>query len=132
MQADRFAKSLPCDLTREEAALKAQQLVSVMKDRQEAEEEKKEVVTEYVTRIKEYDRDLAKLAVQIRTNTEFREVECVERRNFHANTIETVRLDLGTIVYSRAMTAAERQEELDLFPRSAVPIADETPTGGSH
>jgi len=66
--------------------------------------------------------DASRLSRTRRDGYEFRDVECFERRNDEALTIETVRADLGEVIETRPLTKSERQGAL--FSDAEISITD--------
>jgi hypothetical protein len=61
-----------------------------------------------------------KLAGVIDAGKELRDVRCVWIAHFTRNCFELVRQDTGEVVDTRAMTAEERQEDMDFEPERSV------------
>lgn len=109
-----FVEKLPCELTRDEKLMKADQMAECLKMRAEVELEAQTVAGTFKRRLKELDRDIGDRAEEVRSGVEYRPVECAMRDRFRDNQVDTVRLDTGEIVRSRPMTITERQGSLSL------------------
>jgi sulfate adenylyltransferase subunit 1 (EFTu-like GTPase family) len=109
-----FVEKLPCELTRDEKLMKADQMAEHLKTRAEVELEASSVAGTFKRQLKELDRAIGDRAEEIRSGVEYRPVECAMRDRFRDNQVDTVRLDTGEIVRSRPMTIQERQGSLSL------------------
>jgi len=109
-----FVEKLPCELTRDEKLMKADQMAEHLKTRAEVELEASSVAGTFKRQLKELDRAIGDRAEEIRSGVEYRPVECAMRDRFRDNQVDTVRLDTGEIVRSRPMTITERQGSLSL------------------
>lgn len=113
MQNGPIFQRLPCALSEAEKALRADELAREVKRHGEIELAKKAAAEAHAKELKESDRRIGELAEQVRTGVEPREVECQEVVRFARNLVETIRLDTGEVVSSRAMRPEERQEAID-------------------
>ena len=107
-------RTLPVKLTADEIALKARELGQKISEHDQLEADKKSASDGFKTRIELADDAIRALGRVVRDGKEYREVEVEERRDEHAKTIETYRLDLGERIDVRPMTRDELQAEL--FP----------------
>ena len=109
-----FQEMLRCALTDEEVATRADRCARVVKERDEAETTRKNVNKAMKKAIDDLDLEIRALAYEVRDRAAYREVNCLDRENHEAGTMETVRLDTGEVVRDRPLTAAERQ--LSILP----------------
>lgn len=108
-------RKLKCLLTVDELAERASQVDANFAEIEEAEHE----LDAHARRVKsskakiesliEANRELARVR---REGYEYRDVPCEERRNDRVGCMDTVRLDTGETIDSRALTATERQGDL--------------------
>jgi|SRR5688572_3740684 len=111
-------RQLPCKLTELEKSVKSQELVVKLNEKAEAEAEKKAAAADATGRIKAVQLEIDKLADQLRTGTEFREVRISEQRDEENGVILTLREDTWEQIARRLMTPEERQRKLNLIPFS--------------
>lgn len=104
--------SLPVRLTDLELLAKAKELAAKLAESDDVESRKKLAVAECKAKADRLGDEISDLAQTLRTGKEAREVEVQETRDNLARTIETVRIDTGEVVSSRAMTIHELQRPL--------------------
>lgn len=119
-----FVEKLPCDLTRDEKLLKAEEMAEHLKVRAEVEVEAKSSADDYKTQLKRLDRLVGDRAEEVRTGVEYRQIECVERGSYRMNKVDVIRCDTGEVVRSRPMTVSERQDSLP-FSAEEAPSAQQ-------
>lgn len=131
MRSERFFQAHPVKLTGEEVADRAQEGAKLLgeseeksreieRHKEEAASTKKRLEGEKET----LDAKCYKLGRIVRAGAEERQVECEERDIMTALTIDTVRLDTGAVVGSRAMTKEEildRQQIKIPLPKAEKP-----------
>lgn len=78
------------------------------------ETEKKEVAAQFAAEIKALQNELSALAACVRNGYEYRGIECDAILDYKNNAVNYVRQDTGETVRTRTMSAAERQEELEI------------------
>lgn len=110
----RFVEQLPCRLRESEKLLKSEELAEQLRQREIVEAEKKEANDAFKARLSEADRQVQRLAHEIRTGEEYRAVQCTEIGRWSENVVDIVRSDTGEVVRSRPMAAGERQALLEL------------------
>jgi hypothetical protein len=110
---ETFKESLPCQLTSQEKLIKGEELVKRLEEKEELEDRKKTAADDFKSAIGVKEFDVKKLARQIGTGIEHREIECRELFHFARNLVETIRLDTGEVIRSRAMRPEERQAGLE-------------------
>lgn len=103
---------MPCVLTRDEKAVKSDELVKRLEEKDGLEERKKSAADDFKRLITAKDCEVRKLAREISTGIEYREVECEEILSFGRNQVDLIRKDTGEIVTSRTMRPEERQGAL--------------------
>lgn len=113
-QKTPFVERLPCKLSPAEITLKAAELANTVSKRDALTLEKTLATQRYAKAVKDAERRLGDLAEEVRTGVEYRHVKVTERRDFHRNTVEIVRLDTHEVCGQRAMRGEERQAELGL------------------
>jgi len=92
----------------------ADNLARKLEEKSRTEEEKKEVAAQFSAKIKTLANETNLLAVNVRNRWEYRSIECDVIYDYKKGEVKYVRLDSGEIHRTRVMTAAERQEALDL------------------
>lgn len=112
MREEPFMKELPCKLTEEERLTKGDECAAKLVEVRDLELEKAAQAKEMKAKISRASLRVAELKDEIRTRTEYRDVECSESRDDHTQCIVTRRLDTGAIVDSRPMNDHERQTSL--------------------
>ncbi|MBC7172128.1 MAG: hypothetical protein H5U40_06875 [Polyangiaceae bacterium] len=105
-------EELPCKLDNVEVRLKGEELARVERKYGEVEEEKKTVTKEFGDKLKSLRGTMDKLAKEIDSRTEYRNVEVVDREDLLNQMVVTVRTDTGETVRSRAMNLSERQTRM--------------------
>lgn len=107
----RITKTLPCELTEEEILETGHALAENVKDLNDLEEEKKEVVKKYQDRINTLDTQQRRLALAVQTGKEDREVECEWLWHTPTKGRKTlVRLDINETVRIDEMDSRDLQE----------------------
>lgn len=114
MTESKMLKSLPCILSRDEKAVKSDELVRRLEEKEGLEERKKSSADDFKRMITAKECDIRKLTNEISTGIEHRDVSCHEVMSFARNQVDLVRDDTGEIVSSRTMRAEERQGALAL------------------
>ena len=114
MAESKVMQDLPCVLSRDEKAVKSDELVKRLDEKEVLEERKKSAADDFKRLITAKDCEVRKLAREISTGIEYREVECDEILSFGRNQVDLIRKDTGEIVSSRTMRPEERQEALAL------------------
>ena len=107
-------RSLSCPLSDEDYKLRAHKLASALQKKMEVEAHKKAVAERYNSEIKSLDEEVGDLTAVVKNKCEFRPVECVWKEDHKTSMMRLIRIDTGTEIDSRAMTAAEKQ--VKLFP----------------
>ena len=105
---------LPCVLTADEAASRAQELATLVRKIEEEESAAKAAAAAARDSLKEMDSDLRRLARVVREGREDRQVEVRASRNLTTGTFEVVRLDTGVVIRTRPLTPEELQIPLHL------------------
>lgn len=113
---DEFVRKLPCKLTAaeleerlHEAKTAVDEIATLAGEVADLKKEAKEKQSEIDAKQRRIN-DLAKIAD---AGEEERDVPCHYRYLIESNAVELVRLDTSDIVEQRAMTAEERQQQLD-------------------
>lgn len=113
MLQNTFKQYLPCQLTEQERLLKSEELVKRLEEKDGLEDRKKSSADDFKSLITAKECEARRLRREVSTGIEHREVECQEVFRFARNLVETVRLDTGEVVSSRAMRPEERQAAMD-------------------
>lgn len=113
MSNRKTTRELACRMTAPEKAVKSDQLVAALQDKDALEDRKKASADEFKSLITDKDRAIKKLTREVATGVEYREVDCGEVLVFARNQVDLVRLDTGEVVDSRTMRPEERQEAMD-------------------
>ena len=71
----------------------------------------------YKTRVRELQAESRKLHDDVKTQTEEKEVPCVEERDYARREVRIIRIDTRATVESRTMTDADRSPELPILPK---------------
>lgn len=128
--ADRKVQRLRVKLTTQEKEAKAELLAKLCTDLTELEEKKKAANSDYAAQIKRLKADNQNVVYDVRTGSEERDVETVEKPDWQERIVKTVRVDTGETIYKRPMTKEEQQTRFDIFTREDD-SEDEQPSG-SH
>lgn len=115
---DTFFRQVAVKLTNEEKLLKAQEVAELVAEVGRLEDEKKSVGSDFKARIDERNASMRRLAYQLRSGTELREVECFERLKAHKDKVEIVRTDTLEVVSERPATPEDRQLSLNQLSES--------------
>lgn len=110
--AETFKRRFEFTLSKTEQVERNTELLTVLDRLERARTERLSAMSNYKTLIDSLNERKNELRIALRTRTEEREVDCLERRNDDARTVETVRLDKQAIVDVRPMIGAELQLEL--------------------
>lgn len=108
-----FKERLPCQLTEREKLSKGQELVARLGEKEELEERAAAASKDFKRAITVKDQGARDLATEIRTGVEYREIDCQEVASFAQNVVQTIRVDTGETIRSRAMLLAERQGAME-------------------
>jgi hypothetical protein len=109
-----FREKMPCKLTDEELVVRGASLADALAETERLDGERKNVNDGYKAKIELAEGKARELAGVLRSKTETREIEMLEEYIFATNTVRVIRADTKEVVRERAMTKAERQEELPL------------------
>ena len=109
----RYEEKLPCRIETEEHAKLSDELAATVREREEAEEERREAMAGFRERISGISDRQKKLAQCVEQHTVQRTVEVVEYL-LPNNEMQTVRVDTGEVLESRAAEKDDLQEGLPL------------------
>lgn len=111
-------RTLPVKLTQEELVAKAQENARQIQKCVALEDAKKEAMAAFNADLKVLDAEIVDASRVISSGEENREVDCDERFNLDAKTVEVWRLDTGELALTRGMTRDEVDEARQgkLFP----------------
>ena len=121
MKDERFVEDLACELTDAEVLERSDALVAHLGTRDATRARQKAAMKTFKAELEAIDEDVSSLAKSIRTRSEGRDVECIERANYTIDQVEVVRLDTGDVVRCRAFEHDERQLGLELDRKGEMP-----------
>lgn len=119
VERDRYTQMLPCKIDKEDVDRASAELAKLIRERGEVLARKKAVNSNFREKIHFYDERLKELGTSIEGGTERRSVECVDYL-LPTNEIQTVRVDTGEVIESRAATAEELQEPFGFDKKPAA------------
>ena len=132
IQSERFSRSLPVRFTPDELRTKADEMAEKYARVSALEEEKKQVASDYKSRIDVLSSEVATLSRHISQKQEYQQVPCfayLDWPKYGEKTI--VRTDTNETVSVETMGPADRQLaiqfERDTDPNSVNPLATPTP-----
>jgi hypothetical protein len=105
---------LPCRLTPDELLIAGKDASKLVHDMATLEEEKKEKMQEYAARLKGMQNQHSLLSNKVRTETEYRDVECTVTYDYSNGWAITSRIDTGEITDRRPLRAHERQTTMEV------------------
>lgn len=108
--ADEFSRELKCKLTDHEVAERSALLATRLEDRDAVDAERAKTAKKYKRILDGLQAEIADLALQVRTRSETRDVQCRTDR-FADGTVVVVRLDTGEVLQTRH---PERGDQLPL------------------
>jgi hypothetical protein len=111
-------RRLPVKLDPAKIVKRADKLAAVLQERGHVVDQKREEMSRYSTRIKTLDAEIDDLAKAITTGSEEQDVEVIEKPNFNENAMETIRVDLNEVVFSRQLRDDERQTDIAEAPET--------------
>lgn len=114
--------TLPCALTDTEKLERAKRVAVLDHDCETLEEQRKAHNSAMKAKIDNVRSEISDLCHQLRTSEEMREVEIAYEKNWEEKTEETMRLDTGEVVSTRALTPTELQRTLELEEEPTEPI----------
>lgn len=120
-------KNLPCPLTDGEILHKALASADLGVEFERIDEERAASAKAYREALKDLRSRRRALDRAIRDRSEMRSVETRDIHDARRLAVDTIRLDTGEIIGSRAMTAAERQVEIPVPPPPAPPAPAAAP-----
>jgi hypothetical protein len=108
-------RELKCTFTEKEIQEKAKALAYNCNLRDQAEEEKKSVTSDFKAKIDSYTATISSLSNNINNGWEYRSIDCEVQMDTPKEGVKRiVRKDTGEVVEELAMTPEEMQFELDL------------------
>ena len=128
--AVRFTQALPVKLTDEEHAQRGKELEGALTEVENETRLAKEAALASKSRIELANVKVRALREIVRDGQEERAVQCERMFRIETNTVTEVRLDDGTVVVERAMTAQERQPKLPGLPEGFELDSDQAPDPG--
>jgi hypothetical protein len=105
----RVVRDIPFPLADEQKARIGEHLAGKLSEKAIIEAGKRSAIAAANEQLKEINADITRLSDSIRTSTELREVECIERPGLVNGAIEVVRCDTGEIV--ETITADEAEHD---------------------
>ena len=115
------------EFSAEEKRDNAQTLAIKTQDLEQAEDEKKSVMSTYKERIDKIALEVKSAARMYKDGYEMRDIECVVERDFDSGVVKFVRTDNGEIARTSKMTMAERQLTVDdALDKNDAPFMSDT------
>lgn len=111
---ERFKRMLPVPINTKRAQEKRDRCFDI--DEEIIVEQTK--MEPFKTRVRELQAEGRKLHEDVKTQTEDREVHCVEERDYSKREVRILRIDTRQIVESRTMTDADRSPELPVLAKA--------------
>ncbi len=115
-------RSLPCKLNHDEVHAYGKKLASVEEDVRREEGDQKQQKEDMKARLGALESLRSSLAMKVRREEEFREVECRWSANDALRTAELMRGDTGEIVETRSLTVEEMQPKLPAIEKVLDPV----------
>jgi len=110
---ERFKRMLPVPINAKRTQEKRDRCFDIDEEIK-VEQEKMEP---FKTRVRELQAEKGKLHDDVQSQTEDREVACIEERDYARREVRVLRIDTRAIVESRTMTDADRSPELPTLPK---------------
>ncbi len=107
---NKTSELLPCELGPLERSEKGEELARLLLKHKRLEEEKKDAAKEWKERLEVSVDKIVQLSHEVKTGKADRLVDVEDRPNLQAGSIETWRMDKGTVVRARAMTPGEKND----------------------
>lgn len=114
MANSKMVESLPCQMSKEEIAMKSSQMAGKLDELNTVEASKASETKRMGEEMKRLKSQLDHLGTEVRHGIEYRPTECYEVPRYRELKVDIVRDDTGEVVRSRAMHPNERQEALAL------------------
>lgn len=130
IKVERFSESLPCILTPEQLADRANRSAHLVEDRDHLDEELKAVNKTEKSKIAKVESEIRSLSNEVRTRTTYREVRCERRYNYTTGRICEVRIDTGEVISDREMNDAKKQRDLEFGGGGLDDEFSDTPANG--
>ena len=109
---ERDQRTLKVDMAPEEIRAASRRMGSIMRERSRKESAFDDVKAKHKAELTEIDNEIAQLGVILDTETRELDVECVTEVDWDAGEAVTRRTDTGDTIARRALTPAERQQEM--------------------
>ena len=124
-----FQRSLPVRFTEDQVHQFSEDLAEKVSKLTQLEDEKKQVASDYKSRIEDVTAEVKKLARYVTQKQEFQMVECYAELDSPRHGVKTVvRTDTGEVVGEETMTPADRQMVMkfarETNPDNANPLAE--------
>ena len=123
----RFNRMLKTAFTESEKVEMVEEAGSAYRDLKKAKDDLDTVKSQFQSKIKEHEAEIASLFERINTGWEMRSVPCREVKDFSTGSIVVFRDDTQEAIEERAMTAEERQPALPFKENQAVDAGFPTP-----
>lgn len=118
-------------MTRDERLAMGEDLALEHRRLEEVQERKAQVNAAIKAELETHQSRINHLSQTLRNGYEYRDVTCLITSEFGSNQVMVSRIDTGEIIEQRAMTAEERQRELELKPPDE-PKADAASKDGAR
>ena len=109
----QMSEFLRCELTREEVASAANDLATLLDDRQALEEALASVKAEFKAKIEKCEANIKIKQRLVRDKYEHRSTECDIAYNYTDGTVKITRKDTGKVTEEREMTLGEKQMTME-------------------
>ena len=126
-----YKERLPCKLTDPERLEVGNLIVLADDEVSQLEDQKKEAADGFKARIELAEGKRRELVGKLRSGTETRLVDCIERFVWERGAVQEIRTDTNAVLSERAMTADERQGKLPLDEAPPPRKADAAPPSPS-
>lgn len=114
VKIEKFQKELRIQLSAEEFGQRAERAAHLIGEIEQKEDDRKAANTAAKSRIEELQAELKRVSGEVRDKAKYGIVDCERRFIFRTGRVQEVRKDTGAVLDEWAMTADERQMELDL------------------
>lgn len=129
---DRMIEQVLCVMTDAERIAKGEALARSAFEMTALEDAKAAAGRDFTNRIKNLKTEQGKLADEVKTGTEMRDIECVEKPDWRQHIVTVVRCDTGEVVRTRPMTPSERQLRFDALSARVKDDEDEQKPETEH
>ena len=115
MEEEKLKRYLRYDFTENELKDLAGEMAQSMGEHEAAKIEMKAIKSQFDSKLKIAQTNVTLTAGKIRTGFEMRSIECTVQKDFKKGKVIVTRDDLFEIIEDRAMTAEEKQKDMDFL-----------------